>query len=244
MNKINKNTLILFIFALFFLSGCNETLYDNLPEKEGNEMLAILLLNNINASKTEGKNGGITISVAKSDFVNAVEYLRQKGYPKKPNTDINTMFPSGQLVTSPDQEQAKLNFLKEQRLEEMYLSMNGVIDSKVNISMGEKNDMDGQVTNPSISILITYSPMQNIREYRQKIIDLAYKSVTGVNINNISLLLIPTSYQYKSSIKQTSSSNNKLGNAILIGISFVTFGLLLTSILFYVSTRNKRKEQR
>ncbi|MDI5817532.1 hypothetical protein MJI46_34315, partial [Salmonella enterica subsp. enterica serovar Cerro] len=41
------------------------------------------------------------------------------------------MFPANQLVVSPQEEQQKINFLKEQRIEGMLSQMEGVINAKI-----------------------------------------------------------------------------------------------------------------
>ena len=238
MNIFKKTKFLIFI-SLFLLTGCNETLYGGLSEKEGNEMLAILLLNHIQASKEEDKNGKIVISVDKDDFVNAVEDLRQRGYPKRNKVDINTMFPPGQLVTSPDQEKAKLTFLKEQQLEQMFLSMDGVIDSKVNIASEKKDDIGNLLSKPTISIFIKYSPAVNLMEYKQKIINLVFKSVSGVNADDISVFLMPANYQYQSKEQNNEhNDNSQFEWSMIISLIILTIGLILF-ILVFIKTKKK-----
>ena len=116
------------------LTGCKVELYQNLPQSEANQMVALLMLNHIDASsETDAKTGKVTLKIEKDQFINAVELLRQNGYPKAEYVGIEQLFPSGQLVSSPAQEDAKMSYLKEQQLERTLSSMDGVILSLIHI---------------------------------------------------------------------------------------------------------------
>ena len=149
------------------------------------------------------------------------------------------MFPPGQLVTSPDQEKAKLTFLKVQELEQMFLSMDGVIDAKVNIAPEKKDDMGNLLSKPTISIFIKYSPAVDLIKYKQNIINLAYKSVSGVNIDDISVFLMPANYQYQSEEQKIRHNKNiQFEWFMIIGLIIITIGLILFILIFI---KNKKK---
>ncbi|EGL4787650.1 type III secretion system LEE inner membrane ring protein EscJ, partial [Escherichia coli] len=111
MKKHIKN---LFLLAAICLTvACKEQLYTGLTEKEANQMQALLLSNDVNVSKEMDKSGNMTLSVEKEDFVRAITILNNNGFPKKKFADIEVIFPPSQLVASPSQENAKINYLKE-----------------------------------------------------------------------------------------------------------------------------------
>lgn len=124
---------ILLFGLLPLLSGCKSELYSKLDEKEANQMMALLIYNNIPADKRVEKEG-VTLLVERERFVDAVEVLRQNGLPRRKTVTMQELFPSGQLVTSPEQEEAKLNFLKSQQIEKMLGSMDGVINAEVSVA--------------------------------------------------------------------------------------------------------------
>ena len=126
------------------LTGCKVELYQNLPQSEANQMVALLMLNHIDASsETDAKTGKVTLKIEKDQFINAVELLRQNGYPKAEYVGIEQLFPSGQLVSSPAQEDAKMSYLKEQQLERTLSSMDGVISARVSIAQSDKSTNTG-----------------------------------------------------------------------------------------------------
>ncbi len=77
----------------------------------------------------------VGLTVDKRQFINAVELLRQNGFPRQRFITVDELFPANQLVTSPTQEQAKMVFLKEQQLENMLSHMDGVIHADVTVAM-------------------------------------------------------------------------------------------------------------
>ncbi|MGF1740030.1 type III secretion inner membrane ring lipoprotein SctJ [Vibrio profundum] len=222
------------ILVVFLLVGCKENLYNNLPEQEANQMLALLMLNKIQAAKEVDKNGTVSLAVDKNQFINAVELLRQNGFPRRKHVDISQVFPSGQLVTSPEQEKAKMNYLKEQQLEQMFADMDGVIESSVSIASDKTDDTGRQKTAPSAAVLIKYSPEVNIRVYQDQIKSLIHDSIPGISNDNISIMMVPATFRYISSESTTGSTqmySDKTDTLILYagigGAVFALFSILL-----------------
>lgn len=186
------------LLVLLFIFGCKMDLYRGLPQDEANQMLALLMLNDIDAdAAVDQKTGTITLSINKDKFINAVELLRQNGFPKDNYTSIEDLFPSGQLVTSPAQEKAKMNYFKEQQLERTLSSMKGVISARVSIAdtVVENNSLEPIVK--SASAYIKYSPEANLNNFESQIKSLIKNSVPQLEYVNISLLLQAADYQYK-----------------------------------------------
>ncbi len=181
---------------MLMLVGCKVDLYNELSEVEANHMLALLLLRNIDASKEIAKGGLVTIKVDKAQFVNAVELLRQGGLPHKKVVTMEDLFPSGQLVTSPVQEHAKIIYLKEQQLEKMLQAMDGVIIAQVSIGEGLSQN-PREVPKPSASVFIKYSPERNLLNQETAIKGLIYNSVPHLLAENISIVLLAADYRYQ-----------------------------------------------
>ena len=176
MKKFRWLTLVLALF----LAGCKVELYQNLPQSEANQMVALLMLNHIEVgSDTDAKTGKVTLKIEKDQFINAIEILRQNGYPKADYVGIEQLFPSGQLVSSPAQEEAKMSYLKEQQLEQTLSSMDGVISARVSIAQNIKSGSSNHSTNTdkSAAIYIKYSPETNLSSSEAQIRNLIKNSV-------------------------------------------------------------------
>ena len=97
-------------------------------------------------SDIDAKTGKVTLKIEKEISLSMVELLRQNGYPKANYVDIEQLFPSGQLVSSPAQEEAKMSYLKEQQLERTLSNMDGVISARVSIAQNVKGTSTSHLT--------------------------------------------------------------------------------------------------
>ncbi|WP_199153673.1 type III secretion system inner membrane ring lipoprotein SctJ [Chromobacterium sp. ASV23] len=185
---------VLLLLVLPLLAGCKSELYSKLDETEANQMLALLIYNKIPAEKQVGKDG-VSLRVEEDRFVDAVEVLRQNGLPKRKTVTMQNLFPSGQLVSSPAQEEAKLNYLKSQQLEKMLGSMDGVITAEV--SVAEPRAVDGEAPAPSsAAVFIKYSPEINLPAREAEIRALVRDGIPGLAADRITLTLQRAEYRY------------------------------------------------
>jgi type III secretion protein J len=183
------------LLVVISLSGCGMDLYSGLSEGEANQMLALLMLHQIKAEKQFEKGGTVGLSVDKSQFINAVELLRQHGFPRQRFTTVDELFPSNQLVTSPGQEQAKMVYLKEQQLESMLSHMEGVIHADVTIAMPAPTDGKNSVPQAA-SVFIKYSPEVNLQSYQPQIKNLIRDGIPGIDYSQISVVMQPANYRF------------------------------------------------
>ncbi len=195
---MTKRALLIGLCVLsFFLTACKVTLYSSLSELEANEMLALLMINRIDAQKESDKTKGLLLIVPKSQFIKAVEVLRQNGYPKPKYASVMDVFPSNQLVSSPEQERAKMEYLKEQQVQEMLMHMDGVVSAHVAIGLpDDPGGLGKQNVQPTVSVFIKYSPSTNLSAYQEQIRDLVRQGIAGIDQNSISVVMVPASYRY------------------------------------------------
>jgi len=203
MNRICR---VLLLGGVLLLSGCKVDLYSNLSEVDANQMLALLASNQIEGGKKTDKSGSLVLQVEKGDFVKAVEVLRQNGYPRRAYRAVDELFPSGQLVSSPAQEQAKIRFLREQSLERMLGNIEGVISANVVIAGGDSENGDKSGNSPSASVLVKYSPEVNLRALGGQLKNLIHNALPGVHQDSISLVVQPVDYRFAASQTQTPES--------------------------------------
>ncbi|OHX19164.1 type III secretion system inner membrane ring lipoprotein SctJ [Chromobacterium sphagni] len=195
------------LLILLSLMGCKVDLYSGLSEDEANQMLALLMLRNVDAEKKIIKEGNVTVRVEKEQFTDAVEVLRQHGLPSKRTETMADLFPSGQLVTSPAQEQAKISYLKEQLLEKMLRGMDGVISAQVSIAESvSQNRREAPV--PSASVFIKYSPGINMQNRETDIKRLIHTGVPNLRSENISVVLQAADYRYRPAAAKAQPTQN------------------------------------
>lgn len=194
---MKKIKYVAMFFCACILTGCKTDLYSNLSELDANQMLALLNSNGVDAAKKEDKGKALKIIVEEDDFGRAVEILRQHGLPKKSYKSVEDLFPTGQLVTSPSQEMAKLIFIKEQELSKLLNDIEGVINSDVVISYNIDKSYAGEVESDdlAVSVLVKYSPETDLKNFSSQIRDLVYNALLGVKRDKISLVMQPVNYR-------------------------------------------------
>ncbi|AIJ07826.1 MULTISPECIES: type III secretion system inner membrane ring lipoprotein SctJ [Edwardsiella] len=181
-----KTKKIILMISIFLITGCKEILYSELSEAEANQMQALLLTNNIDVDKTIEKSKAISLSVDKKDFVKSIKILNDNGFPKKKLVSIETIFPASQLISSPMQESAKLNFIKEQSIEKFLNKIPGVVDSSVTLNALKTDGSSGVST---ASVLIITAPQANLEPSINQIKGLVKNSVDELSIENITVVI-------------------------------------------------------
>lgn len=111
----NKMRALCLVLALF-LVGCQTELYTNVSQKEGNEMLSILLSEGVVATKEPDKDNKVKLMVDSSQIAFAVDALKRKGYPREQFSTLKEVFPKDDLISSPLAERARLVYAKSQEL--------------------------------------------------------------------------------------------------------------------------------
>lgn len=224
---------IVLLCALSLLVGCKSELYGKLDEIEANQMLALLIYNKIPAHKTVGKEG-VSLQVEGDRFVDAVEVLRHHGLPRHKTTTMQDLFPSGQLVSSPEQEEAKLNYLKSQQLEKMLSSMDGVMNAEV--SVAKPSARDGEPAEPaSAAVFIKYSPEVNLPVRESEIRTLVRNGIPGLTPERISLTMQRAEYRYLP--QPEVSARSPMPWAVLVAVG----GTMLMATLVAATWRWRRR---
>ncbi|RQS44921.1 type III secretion system inner membrane ring lipoprotein SctJ [Burkholderia sp. Bp8986] len=215
---------ITLLMVIFSLTGCKVELYQGLREQEANQMLALLKGRNISSSKSADKNGAVQVDVEESQFAEAIEVLRQNGFPKEHSLSVADVFPSGQLVSSPTQEEAKLAFLKEQDIERMLEALDGSIIVRAGVVLSKPN-VGGPVNNSSASIFIKYSPSDNFRNNEADIRRLVMTAVPNLRAEDITVVLQPASYRFV--------PHDRPSNALPWWLEWLRANFLLVSIVLF-----------
>ncbi|WP_145558803.1 EscJ/YscJ/HrcJ family type III secretion inner membrane ring protein SsaJ [Yersinia mollaretii] len=232
---------LLFVLVLL-LTGCRVELYSGLPEEDANQMLAILMQHNIDAEKQTVEDG-ITLRVDKSQFINAVELLRLNGFPRRSYISADTMFPPNQLVVSPAEEQQKILFLKEQRIEGMLSQMDGVVHADVTIA-SHGPDEEGATRPASVAVFIKFSPQVNLGSFRVQIKNLVEKSISGVQQDQISILLQPAEFRMQSAVNATEEPQWRAIQWLTLHrwslIPVLILAIFVLSILMWMTWRKRR----
>src|SRR5262245_28542674 len=132
-NPLMKRFLPLLATALVTAGCSQQQLYSKLPEREANEMMAVLAKRGISCTKSAGEEGTWNLTVPGASFADAVETLASLGYPKDEYADMGKVFQKSGLVSSPSEERIRFIYALSQELSKTLSEIQGVLSARVHI---------------------------------------------------------------------------------------------------------------
>lgn len=196
MTTINKKILQLTAMSiLVLLSGCKTELYSDLVENDANAMLSILLNDKIAAEKTFDKKAGTyLLHVEESQIPQAVELLKERGYPKEKIASVGELFKKDGLISSPLEERARFIFALSQSVQETLSQIDGVLVARVHVVLPENNPIDTEVKPSSASVFIKYNPAFRLEDMKSDIKMIVEKSIEGLSYDKVSVVMVPAQF--------------------------------------------------
>lgn len=183
--------VILLIIALISLAGCKETLHTNLSENDANAMVSILLRNGLDGEKFSDKKGRHGIKIDRSQIADAVQLLKEYGFPKEDFESMGEIFKKEGLLSSPLAERARYIFALSQSIQEMLTRIDGVLIARVNVVLPQNNPFADNIQPSAASVMIQYHPQSTIVEQRSEIKQIVTKSIEGLAYEKVSLWMVP-----------------------------------------------------
>lgn len=179
---------------LLILGGCGQqTLYTGLPEKEVNDMVAILLSNSISCDKIAGSENTWTVMVASVQFAQAVQILNEAGFPRDTFSSLGEAFKKSGLVSSPTEERVRFMHALSDELAETITHIHGVVTARVHIVLPDNDPYTEKITPSSASVFISYLPQINLEDCSRDIRQLVTNSIEGLSYDKVNLSLFPAS---------------------------------------------------
>ena len=190
MLAINRGFFI--ILTGLLLVGCKVELYSGLSEKEGNEMLAILLDGGIDTDKLQDKDKNLTLKVSAEEVSKAIKLLKSFGYPREHFSSIGDIFPKDGLISSPTEERARYTYSMSQELSSTLSMIDGVINARVHVVLPQETDSLTEIAYPSsASVFIKYTPELELVGFIPKVKTLVANSIEGLSLDKIAVSLFP-----------------------------------------------------
>ena len=180
--------LLLFVLLL---AGCRMDLYTGLPEKDANDMLALLLENGIDADKKPADRGTWKLAVNKADLPRSMELLNARALPRVPYNSLGQVFRKEGIISTPLEERARLIYALAQELGGSIAIIDGVLDARVHLVLQEQDNLGEKATPSSASVLIRHRAGMEMGEHVHQIKKLIENSVRGLKYEAITVLLFP-----------------------------------------------------
>ena len=191
MTKIMRTVWLSMVLCLV---GCQAELYTGVDQKEGNEMLSILLSEGVVASKEPDKDNTVKLMVDNAQIAFAVDVLKRNGYPREQFSTLKDVFPKDDLISSPLAERARLIYAKSQELSATLSQIDGVLVARVHVVLEEEELRPGERPTPaSASVFIKHAADIALDSYVPQIKLLVNNSIEGLNYDRISVVMVPSS---------------------------------------------------
>ena len=202
------------------LSACKVELYSGLPEREGNDMLAILIDGQVSVEKLLDKDKNVTLMVDAEEVSRSIKLLKSYGYPKEKYSSIGDIFPKDGLISSPTEERARYTYSMSQELSSTLSMIDGVITARVHVVLPQEQETLSDVNYPSsASVFIKYTPELELAGFIPKVKTLVSNSIEGLSLDKIAVSLFPaTRINQGSLIAPPKPKSTNLLLYILIGL--------------------------
>lgn len=122
-------------------------LFDNLSERDANEIVAALLEKGIQAKKTAHKKG-ISVIIKEDDMARSVSILKAAGLPNRTQTSLGDIFKKEGVISTPLEERARYIYALSQELEYTLSQIDDVLVARVHVVLPERV-APGQPISPS-----------------------------------------------------------------------------------------------
>lgn len=196
---------------LLMLAGCKSELYSQLPERDANEMIAILASAGIDAERERAKDGTFSLRIETDQQARAIQMLSSRGLPRPKFESLGEIFDSKRMVSTPFEERARFMHAINQELSNSISKISGVTSARVMVMMPDESPLDRNKQPARASVFIYHHPTTPVREYIPMIKGLIVNSVNGLMYENVAVALFPAD-QSLSPSGGLSVTNLRLGN--------------------------------
>lgn len=177
------------VVCLLFLAACRTEIYSNLPERDANEMMAVLLDGGVEATKTAGKEG-YSLQVDASEVQRALEILSANGLPRGERESIGQVFAKSGIVSSPFEERVRYVYALSEEVARTLQEIDGVLVARVHIVMPEAPAL-GEVAKPSsAAVFIRTREGYDLEYLTPQIRRLVANSIEGLTFDAVTVILV------------------------------------------------------
>jgi type III secretion protein J len=185
----------LVLLAALLLSACETELYNNLDQRQANEIVATLQQRGIPAQRVAVKGGTYTVVVDKGRFAESITILKDAGLPRQEFQTMGQVFKKDGLVSSPTQERAQMIFALSQELSHTVSEFDGVLSARVHLVLPENDPLRQQLVPSSASVFIRHRSNAPVGNLVPQVKMLVANGVAGLSYDKVSVVLVPVDSQ-------------------------------------------------
>jgi type III secretion protein J len=173
------------------VSACEAELYNNLDQRQANEMVATLIRQGIPAERAVTKAGRLAVMVDQARFADAVRVLDEHGLPRQDFSTLGEVFKKDGLISSPMQERAQMVFALSQELSRTVSEIDGVLSARVHLVLPENDPLQQRLVPSSASVFIRHYANVAMGGLIPQIKMLVANGIAGLAYDKVSVVLVP-----------------------------------------------------
>ncbi len=220
-----KRAAVVLLCGSVLLSGCQETLFGKLTEREANEVVASLGEVKINASKKNVKDDIWSVLVERSDFDTSVRVLGAAGIPNASFSGLQETFKRQGLASSPTEERARLMFAQSQELEKSIRVIDCVVTARVHVNIPTPDRFATAGQESTVSILVKHRPNCALESIPNQLKSLAVNAVENTRAELVSVMLTPA-LDFSSRVSASKANDHSLPFIPILGSVFSVVGIV------------------
>lgn len=219
--------------AALLLNGCSKQLFAKLPERDANEMLAVLLDAQVDASKHSDDGGkSWTVDIDGDQFARSMEVLRAHGLPHQRFQNLGDMFKKDGLISTPTEERVRFIYGVSQQLSEVLSRIDGVAYASVQIVLPNNDPLAAAMKPSSAAVFIQYLPGTDVTTLTPNLKNLVVHAVEGLTYDNVSVTMVPGVAAPEALRAPRASSPLWLWGAVAFGLAALAAALVLVARRF------------
>ena len=190
--RIRQALLALALGLPLALAACGgEVLYDDLTQREANQIVTALRQSGIGAERVSMGEGVFAVSVDPANFSESVRLLEQRGLPRRRFQTVGEVFAADGLMSTPLEERVRFAFALSEELAHSLTAIDGVLDAHVHLTLPEDRPLSDEPPMAKASVLLTHAPDFDMEAVVPDVKLMVAKGVPDLGYRNVSVVALP-----------------------------------------------------